>query len=378
MQVGVPKESRTGERRVGLTPDSVGRLKQAGLTVVVQASAGDPAGFTDAEYEKAGATLAADAPSIFSRSDIIVKVLPPTFGPGSEVSQMKAGANLIAFLEPLTSPELVRALAAQNVTAFSMELIPRITRAQSMDALSSQATVAGYKAVLLAATEIGRFFPMLTTAAGTIKPARVLILGVGVAGLQAIATARRLGAVVDGYDVRPEVKEQVESLGARWVGLAMEEAVGAGGYAKEISEESKKKAHEHLRRIVGDADVVITTAQIPGRKAPVLVTDDMVASMHPGSVIVDLAADSGGNCTKSVAGQTVHVDGVTIIGPSDLPRTMPFHASQMYSRNILTLLQHLVKDGELKLDTADEITSGCLVTTGGEVVHERVRAAAAP
>lgn len=371
MQVGVPKESRAGERRVGLTPDSVGRLMKAGLTVAVETGAGDDAGFTDAEYEKAGATLAVDEAAILSQSDIIAKVLPPT---SDEVSRMKAGATLIAFLEPLTSPDLVRALAAQNVSAVSMELIPRITRAQSMDALSSQATAAGYKAVILAAAEIGRFFPMLTTAAGTIKPARVLILGVGVAGLQAIATARRLGAVVEGYDVRPEVQEQVESLGARWVGLAMEEAVGAGGYAKEISEESKQKAHEHLRKIVGDADVVITTAQIPGRKAPVLVTDDMVASMKPGSVIVDLAADSGGNCTKSVAGQTVHVDGVTIMGPSDLPRTMPYHASQMYSRNITTLLQHLVTDGELKLDTADEITAGCLVTMGGEVINERVRA----
>jgi NAD(P) transhydrogenase subunit alpha len=258
-----------------------------------------------------------------------------------------------------------------------MELVPRITRAQSMDALSSQATVAGYKAVLLAATAIGKFFPMLTTAAGTIAPARVLILGVGVAGLQAIATARRLGAVVEGYDVRPEVKEQVESLGARWVGLAMEEAVGAGGYAKEVSQEAQKKALAHLHKLVADADVVITTAQIPGRKAPVLVTDEMVAAMRPGSVIVDLAADSGGNVTKSVAGQTVDVGGVSILGPSDLPRTMPYHASQMYARNVVTLLQHLVKDGSITLDMEDEITKGCLVTHGGEVVHERARATTA-
>jgi NAD(P) transhydrogenase subunit alpha len=255
----------------------------------------------------------------------------------------------------------------------SIELLPRITRAQSMDALSSQATVAGYKAVLLAAVETGRFLPMLTTAAGTIPPARVLILGVGVAGLQAIATARRLGAVVEGYDVRPEVKEQVESLGAKWVGLAMEEAVGAGGYAKEVSAEAQKRALEHLHKVVTAADIVITTAQIPGRKAPVLVTDEMVEGMKSGSVIVDLAADSGGNCTKSVAGKTVVVNGVSILGPSNLPGSMPYHASQMYSRNLVTLLQHLASEGKVELDLEDEITKGCLVTHGGEIVHERVR-----
>jgi proton-translocating NAD(P)+ transhydrogenase subunit alpha len=372
MQVGVPKESQSGERRVALVPDSVSRLKQADLTVAVEAGAGAAAGFPDAAYEKAGAFLVPDAATLFSGSDIVVKVRPPS---ASEVAQLKPGAILIGFLEPLTSPDLVAALARQNTTAFSMELIPRITRAQSMDALSSQATVAGYKAVLLAAAEIGKFFPMLTTAAGTIKPARVLILGAGVAGLQAIATARRLGAVVEGYDVRPEVKEQVESLGAKWVGLAMEEAVGSGGYAKEVSADTQKKALEHLHKLVTEADVVVTTAQIPGRKAPVLVTDEMVAGMPPGSVIVDLAADSGGNCTKSVAGETVIVDGVTILGPSDLPRSMPFHASQMYSRNVTTLLQHLVKEGSITPDLEDEITKGCLVTTGGEVVHERTRAA---
>jgi NAD(P) transhydrogenase subunit alpha len=286
---------------------------------------------------------------------------------------MKPDTMLIGFLDPLTSPDLVSALAKHRITAMSIELLPRITRAQSMDALSSQATVAGYKAVLLAAVETGRFLPMLTTAAGTIPPARVLILGVGVAGLQAIATARRLGAVVEGYDVRPEVKEQVESLGAKWVGLAMEEAVGAGGYAKEVSAEAQKRALEHLHKVVTAADIVITTAQIPGRKAPVLVTDEMVEGMKPGSVIVDLAADSGGNCTKSVAGKTVVVNGVSILGPSNLPGSMPYHASQMYSRNLVTLLQHLASEGKVALDLEDEITKGCLVTHGGEIVHERVR-----
>jgi NAD(P) transhydrogenase subunit alpha len=260
------------------------------------------------------------------------------------------------------------------VNAFAMELIPRITRAQSMDALSSQATAAGYKAVLLAASESPKFFPMLMTAAGTIPPSKVLVLGAGVAGLQAIATARRLGAVVEGYDVRPDVKEQVESLGARWVGLAMEEAVGAGGYAKEVSADAQKRALDHLRTLVIASDVVITTAQIPGRKAPVLVTEDMVQGMQPGSVIVDLAADSGGNCVLTEAGQTVVKYGVHILGPPELASTMPFHASQMYSRNIVALLNNMLKEGALHLDLEDEVTKGCLITHGGEVVHERAKA----
>ena len=374
MQVGVPKEIHPDERRVALVPDSVPRLVKAGLSVAVEAGAGASAGFDDAAYEKGGATIVADASSILAASDIVLKVQAPTFeGSDSEVARMKPDTMLIGFLDPLTSPDLVSALAKHRITAMSIELLPRITRAQSMDALSSQATVAGYKAVLLAAVETGRFLPMLTTAAGTIPPARVLILGVGVAGLQAIATARRLGAVVEGYDVRPEVKEQVESLGAKWVGLAMEEAVGAGGYAKEVSAEAQKRALEHLHKVVTAADIVITTAQIPGRKAPVLVTDEMVEGMKSGSVIVDLAADSGGNCTKSVAGKTVVVNGVSILGPSNLPGSMPYHASQMYSRNLVTLLQHLASEGKVELDLEDEITKGCLVTHGGEIVHERVR-----
>lgn len=375
MQVGVPKETHPDERRVALVPDGVARLIKAGFTVAVQSGAGESAGFPDEAYVKVGATLVPDAASLLGESDIVLKVAPPTHeGADAEVSRLKPGSCLIAFLDPLTAPELAAALARQNVAALSIELLPRITRAQSMDALSSQATVAGYKAVLLAAVETGKFFPMLTTAAGTIPPARVLILGVGVAGLQAIATARRLGAIVEGYDVRPEVKEQVESLGARWVGLAMEEAVGEGGYAKEVSEEAQKRALEHLHGIVTSADVVITTAQIPGRKAPVLVTDDMVAGMRPGSVIVDLAAESGGNCSRTQPGQTVVVDGVHVMGPSNLPGSMAQHASQMYSRNLVTLLEHLADEGSVTIDPEEEITKGCLVTHGGEIVNERVRA----
>jgi NAD(P) transhydrogenase subunit alpha len=378
MQVGVPKEIQPDERRVALVPDSVPRLVKAGVAVAVERGAGAAAGFEDAAYEKGGASIVPDAASVLSGSDIILKVRAPTYGgPDSEVARMTAGAIVIGFLDPLTSPDLVASLAKQKVTSLSIELLPRITRAQSMDALSSQATVAGYKAVLLAAVETGRFLPMLTTAAGTVPPAKVLILGVGVAGLQAIATARRLGAVVEGYDVRPEVKEQVESLGAKWVGLAMEEAVGAGGYAKEVSAEAQKRALEHLHKLVTSADIVITTAQIPGRKAPVLVTDEMIDGMKRGAVIVDLAAESGGNVTKSEAGKTVVVNGVSILGPANLPGSMPYHASQMYSRNLVTLLQHLVEEGKVELDLEDEITKGCLVTHGGEIVHERLRPVAA-
>jgi NAD(P) transhydrogenase subunit alpha len=378
MQVGVVRETMAGERRVALVPESISRLGGLGISALVETGAGASAGFPDAAYEKAGASIAGDAHAVLGGSDLIVKVRAPTHdGPAAEVVALKSGSALIGLLQPLSSPDLLRALAGQRVTAFAMELVPRITRAQSMDVLSSQATVAGYKAVLIAAAACSKFMPLLMTAAGTVPPSKVLVLGAGVAGLQAIATARRLGAVVEGYDVRPEVKEQVESLGARWVGLAMQEAVGAGGYAKEVSEEAQQRALQHLHKLVAAADIVITTAQIPGRRAPTLVTAEMVAAMQPGSVILDLAADGGGNCALTVPGQDVVQHGVHILGPINLAATMPQHASMMYSRNILALLQHLVKDGALALDVADEITRGCLVTHAGEVVHERARAAAA-
>jgi NAD(P) transhydrogenase subunit alpha len=374
MQVGVPKETYPGERRVALSPDNVARLTGAGLTVVVETGAGTEAGFTDAAYGDAGATIAGSSAALLSGSDILIKVRPPSHdGADAEVGRLKAGSTLIALLQPLTSPELMAALAKANVTSFAMEMVPRITRAQRMDALSSQATVAGYKAALLGASHTGRFFPMLMTAAGTVPPAKVLVIGAGVAGLQAIATARRLGAVVQGFDIRPAVKEQVESLGATWVGIQMEEAEGAGGYAKEVSEEAQKREHEHLHKLVADADVVITTAQIPGRPAPVLITDDMVADMRAGSVIVDLAAESGGNCSLTRPDEVVMKDGVSVLGPTDLSSTLPLHASQMYSRNVSALLLHLAKDGAIALDLDDEITRGCLITHDGAIVHERVK-----
>jgi NAD(P) transhydrogenase subunit alpha len=375
MHLVVLKEARPGERRVALVPDAMARLRELGLTVSVQSGAGVAAGFIDDAYRDAGAEVVTDAADLLAAGEIVAKVRPPlNAGPSSEVDQMRPGSVLIGFLQPLTSPELLRALARREITSFAMELVPRITRAQRMDALSSQATVAGYKAVLLAASATGKFFPMLMTAAGTVPPAKVLVLGAGVAGLQAIATARRLGAVVQGFDIRPAVKEQVESLGATWVGLQMEEAEGAGGYAKEVSAEAQRKEHEHLHKLVAEADIVITTAQIPGRPAPLLITEDMVLAMRPGSVIVDLAAESGGNAAFTSADEEVHKNGVIILGPTELSSTLPLHASQMYSRNVLALLQHLVKDGEIQLDFTDEITSGCLVTHAGEVVHERAKA----
>jgi len=369
MQVVVPREVRPGERRVALVPESAGRLVSAGTAVAIEAGAGTASGFPDDAYQQAGATVGGSV----AEADVVLKVRPPLLSNPAEVERLREGCVLIGFLEPLTSPELLRALADRRITAFSMELVPRITRAQRMDALSSQATVAGYKAALLAASTTSRFFPMLMTAAGTIPPAKVLVIGAGVAGLQAIATARRLGAVVQGFDIRPAVKEQVESLGATWVGLEMKEAEGAGGYAAEVSEEAQRREHEHLHKLVSEADVVITTAQIPGKRAPVLITDEMVDAMRPGSVVIDLAAESGGNCTLTRLDEEVRRDGVLVIGPGNLPSTLPYHASQMYSRNVLALLQHLMADGAIRIDQEDEITRECLVTHDGEVVHARAR-----
>jgi proton-translocating NAD(P)+ transhydrogenase subunit alpha len=361
MKVGVPKETTTDERRVALVPDTVGRLVKGGYAVQVESGAGVSAGFPDALYTAAGATLGDPW-----AAELVCKVQPPS---AAEMGRMTAGAALVGLFQAATNPDLLRQLAERRITAFSLELLPRITRAQAMDVLSSQATVAGYKAVLLAADAVPKFFPMLVTAAGTLAPARVLVLGAGVAGLQAIATARRLGAIVSAFDVRPAVKEQVESLGAKF--LAMEERVeaeGSGGYAKELSEDQHRRELEFLAGSVKDVDVVITTAAIPGKRAPVLVTRAAVEGMRPGSVIVDLAAESGGNCELTQAGERRDHHGVTILGPVNLPATLPLHASQMYSRNVASFLQHLVKDGRLQLDFADEITKGTCVTHEGKVL----------
>ena len=370
MIVGVVKETVPGERRVALIPDSVSKLIGSKLEVRVQSGAGSEAFYSDQAFEKAGARLVPDAEAVLSESDVIVKVQPPTL---DEVGQLKAGAILISFLQPSTNAEVVKELAKRRVTAFSLELVPRISRAQSMDALSSQANVSGYKAVLLAATRLGKFFPLLITAAGTVTPARVLVLGAGVAGLQAIATARRLGAVIYAYDVRPAVKDEVKSLGATFVELPLEAQEGQGGYAREQSEEFLRRQRELIGEHVAAADVVITTAAVPGRRAPILVTKDMVAKMRPGSVVVDLAADSGGNVELTKPGEVVTVDGVVIDGTRNLPSTMPVHASQLFSRNVSTLLLSLVKDGQAKLDFTDEVVKGSCLTTGGELIHPRAK-----
>jgi NAD(P) transhydrogenase subunit alpha len=360
MKVGVPKETVPGERRVALVPDTVGRLVKEGYEVAVEPGAGTAAGFPDATYRTAGASLGDPW-----GADVVCKVLRPG---ADEVGKLRSGAALIGALQAATNADLLRQLAQRSVTAFSLELLPRITRAQAMDILSSQATVAGYKAVLLAADTVPKFFPMLVTAAGTLAPARVLVLGAGVAGLQAIATAKRLGAIVSAFDVRPAVKEQVESLGAKF--LVMEahiEAEGTGGYAKELSEDQHRRELEFLARSVKDVDVVITTAAIPGKRAPILITRAAVEGMRPGSVIVDLAAETGGNCEVTQASIRVEHGGVTILGPVNLPAALPLHASQMYSRNLFTFLVHLVKEGKLQLDFADEITDATCVTYEGKV-----------
>ncbi|TMB99995.1 MAG: Re/Si-specific NAD(P)(+) transhydrogenase subunit alpha [Chloroflexi bacterium] len=370
MKVGTPKETAPDERRVALVPDTVSRLAAATLEVKVESGAGSAAFITDQAYEQAGAKIVKGPGALIGDADAVLKVQAPS---EAEVALFKKGAVLISFLQPATQGDIVRALAAQGVTAFSLELVPRISRAQSMDALSSQASAAGYKAVLMAAGRLGKFFPMMMTAAGTIPPARVLVMGAGVAGLQAIATARRLGAVVSAYDVRPAVKEEVQSLGATFIELPLETQEGEGGYAKEQSEEFLRKQRELIGEHVAKSDVVITTAAVPGRRAPLLVTGEMVKAMRPGSVIVDLAAETGGNVELTKSGKDVDVGGVTIIGTRNVPSTMPLHASQLYARNVANLLMHLVKDGALVLDFQDEITKGCCVTHGGEIVNERAK-----
>jgi NAD(P) transhydrogenase subunit alpha len=361
MRVGVPKERAAGERRVALVPELAGRLVTSGFQVLVERGAGEAASFPDAAYEEAGARVVDD---VYGEADAVAKVQSPS---EDEVVRLREGQVLVGFLQPLTDPEGIARLAARGVTAFAMESIPRITRAQPMDALSSQATVSGYKATLIAAERLPKFFPMLMTAAGTVAPAKVLVLGAGVAGLQAVATARRLGAVVTGFDVRPVVREQIESLGANWLDLGIVGEETEGGYAQALSEEQQRRQQEELEARLPEFDVVITTALIPGRAAPRLIPASAVAAMRPGSVIVDLAAEAGGNCELTEPGEEVVREGVTIVGPLNLPSSMPLHASQLYARNVSALLQHLAPEGELVLDFEDEITAGACVTRKEEV-----------
>jgi len=371
MKIAIAKEIEVGERRVALNPDTVARLVKQGLEIWVETGAGEGSFFSNDAYEAAGAKIISDIGVLWGEADVLLKVGLPK---EHEIHQLREGSVLISFLNPLGNPEVIQQLANRKVTAFSMELIPRTSRAQSMDALSSQAGVAGYKAVLIAAAASPKFFPMLTTAAGTIKPAKVFVMGAGVAGLQAIATARRLGAVVEAFDIRPAVKEEVQSLGAKFVEVTLEEeTVAEGGYAKEISEASRQRTQEVIAEHVKNADVVITTAQVPGKKAPLLVTEEMVQQMHPGSVIVDLAAEQGGNCACTEPGKDVVRNGVTIIGPINLPSSMPVHASQMYAKNISTLLQYLVQKGELQLNFEDDIIASTCVTHAGEILNQRVK-----
>ncbi|UCE61284.1 MAG: Re/Si-specific NAD(P)(+) transhydrogenase subunit alpha [Phycisphaerales bacterium] len=378
MIVGICKETFPDERRVALIPDVARRLTELGLEVLVERGAGTGACISDSAYEEAGARLAGDRTEVFGAADVVVQVHSVGSNPEtghSDLALMRSGQVTIGFCDPLSSPEIAGKVGETGVTSFAMELLPRITRAQSMDALSSMATIAGYKAVLLAAEALPKMFPMFMTAAGTVKPAKVLVVGAGVAGLQAIATAKRLGAVVSGYDIRSAVKEQVESLGAKFVEVELNagETEGKGGYAKAMTEEFYREQRELMAKVVSANDVVITTAAVPGKKAPLLVTTDMVKSMVPGSVVVDLAAERGGNCELTKPDEAVVEEGVTVLGPTNLPSTVPYHASQMYAKNIFTLLVHLVKDGVLELDMEDEITREMLLTHAGEVVQPRVR-----
>ena len=378
MTVGVPVESYPGERRVALVPTVVPALVKAGLEVLVEQGAGVSAGFPDSAYEEQGARIAADRIQLFSSAYVLLRVhglsanvdASPT-----DLELLRSGQVVLGLLNPLGAPETAQELAKTGVTSFALELLPRITRAQPMDALTSMATVSGYKAVLLAAETLPKMYPMMITAAGTITPARVFVVGAGVAGLQAIATSRRLGAVVQSYDVRPPVKEQVESLGARFLELDLEteEAESSGGYARALGDEFYRRQREMMMQVVAESDVVITTAAVPGAKAPILITKEMVQGMRPGSVIFDLAAEGGGNCEFTRPGETVEVHGVTILGSINIPSTIPHHASQMYARNVTAFLQNLVKDGELHLNLEDQIIGDTLLTHQGEVVNPRVR-----
>jgi NAD(P) transhydrogenase subunit alpha len=372
--IGIPRETAAGETRVSLIPEAVARLTGAGVDVVVEAGAGEGSSTADAEYAAAGATVVPDRAALFGKANLVVKLQAPN---DDEVAALRPGTTLVAFLAPLFNHDLVRALANQGVTALAMDAVPRITRAQSMDALSAMTTISGYKAVLLAASALPKFFPLLMTAAGTIRPAKVLVLGAGVAGLQAIATARRLGAVVEAYDTRPVVKEQVESLGAKFVEIdtGSKDTQDSGGYARQATAEELRLQQEGLNAHIADADVVITTALVPGRPAPKLIPASAVEAMRTGSVIVDLAAETGGNCELTAPGEVVVREGVTIIGTLNLPATMPVHASQMYSRVIQNLLGLLLKDGQIDLNLEDDIIKGMCITHGGTVIQEQTRKA---
>lgn len=374
MTIAIMAESRPGERRVALVPEAARFYTRAGHGLRIEAGAGVGASFPDREYQEAGVAVIPGRDALLAEAKAVLKVQPPTL---EEVASLAPGSVLVCHLDPLGPTEVIEALAERGVTAFAVELIPRITRAQKMDVLSSQATVAGYKAVLSGAGAMTRFLPMLTTAAGTVRPAKAMILGAGVAGLQAIATARRLGAVVSAFDIRPAVKEQVQSLGATFLEAALDEsAEDEGGYAKELSEEQHERELELIATHIRDQDLVVTTAQIPGRPAPVLITAEMVATMRPGSVIVDLASETGGNCELTVAGRSVDNNGVTVMGPANLPAELPYHASQMYARNLASFVEDLFDD-EGAIDFEDEITSATCVTHGGEITNERVRASLA-
>ena len=378
IKVGIVAERAPGERRVAIVPTALSVLVKTGAELILETGAGDPAGFPDSEYAAKGVRIAGRE-EIFSTADVILQVRSPGANPetgAGDLALMRRGQTVIGFGEPLTSFDAARQLAERGVSFLSMELMPRITRAQSMDALSSMATIAGYKAVLIAADTLPRMFPMLMTAAGTVAPARVLVIGAGVAGLQAIATARRLGAVVSGYDIRAAVKEQIESLGARFVVLNVDGggAEDKGGYAKAMGEDFYRRQREALGGVLAEQSVVITTAAVPGKKAPILITREMTERMAPGSVVVDIAAERGGNCELTKPGETVLHNGISILGPVNLPSAVPYHASQMYAKNIATFLKYLIgKDGNLALNREDEIVRETLVTHGGEVVHAKVR-----
>ena len=378
MIVGVPAETYPGERRVALIPAAVPALAKAGLEALVEPGAGAQAGHPDSAFEAQGARIAPDRTALFSSADVLVYVHGPDTGSAAgraDLELLRGGQVVIGLLNPLGAPEAVRDLAEKGATAFALELVPRISRAQPMDALSSMATIAGYKAALLAADSLPKMYPMMITAAGTVTPARVFVVGAGVAGLQAIVTSRRLGAVVHAYDIRPVVKEQVESLGARFVelGLETEGAEGSGGYARAMDEEFYRRQREVMAQVVAESDVVITTAAVPGRKAPTLITAEMVSRMRPGSIVVDLAAEGGGNCELTRPRETVEVNGVTIAGPVNLPSAIPYHASQMYANNIAAFLGNLVEGGQLRLNLEDPIIHDTLLTHEGEVRNPRVR-----